>query len=874
MQELITSPTKKSLKIAAKVSQVAKVVSQIPQPKDFALMITGDIIYLSGKVQEISRKLNIMMDSYTDVPFEFLEDHINSVFDSTTSLINKFENYTEDNIINTRNKINATKEFIYDGTKDITSALVDLGSNHANEIFKLSNGIKDEIGYNRRNPITERNTQNALNSIGENSINAITDLSKDLQKNIDNVSNDILNNITDKSDFVKNEIASFQNQALSIINKIKSQIKSFSDSMDSAFGVKSMNAAGKNIMTFKKENISGSVFEETTTTLVNETTKCFGGIIENFSIGKFISGCASFAATTALLESGIMDLPKIDVERMLSEINGKRKIRNKSLPFDDLVQYDDKTFNKYKEKFEEILKKQRDEVRLNLSKENKKPSLIDEQKAINRSTKMLKDALTEKERSTLKSAIKEIRKKRRKARSAKITNKIKNTILDELKNFHKELKQLWNNVKKKWYNMMHTYEDSVKQIKECFTGDGPGNKSIDDICDDINLNFDKMITLCTVDLPVQISNVSVDISLPRAFGMCVSNFAQHIVQFFAEVKVIITFIGDIMRCIKNIVTDIRKLINIIMAGFKSLKNMINQLKDLFKMDWLLNLFKNTKNLFNNKMKEASVVLENSLQPVYVKDTQFYKDAMDNLYKSLNTIDVEIINDVIKSYEDWGNSICAYRSIKFKDKDFIDSLENYGTDEFTGYTIPIQTGCTNFEPEGYYYYHSDLVHRGFNNKGEYTLDEFKWGLSKNILFGHDENWIKRVAESRMRFLSLYIYNAANRNDLSGGVNMLKSNRQLYINDVNKKSVNAIDAFFWYYTEVNSENFMYDDPPCVDLEGNEIIPSKQQAHIKLNSDTGSVVTIDVGNGNTQKLFIKNASVKKGDYVNYNGRKYKIV
>ena len=99
----------------------------------------------------------------------------------------------------------------------------------------------------------------------------------------------------------------------------------------------------------------------------------------------------------------------------------------------------------------------------------------------------------------------------------------------------------------------------------------------------------------------------------------------------------------------------------------------------------------------------------------------------------------------------------------------------------------------------------------------------------------------------------------------------NNITLYKNAVNQKKVSRYDAFFWYKKEVTNDDFMFDEPILDATDGATY--KSQSAHIKLNSENGSVVTVDLGNGNIQKLFIKDANVKSGDYVNYNGKKYKI-
>lgn len=855
----LTSPVRKGIKIAASAVYIADAIAQMPKPSDFALMITSDILYLTGRVQKLSKNMNKLMETYTDIPLDFISDNINSMFDSSVSLLNKVENRTnninnyakgitkmeDDNIITSTVDMFATAEDLIQTTKS--------NIKYTSELAKLGNEPK------------------------------VPDAVDALNNYTDNVSS----KVTDVTGKAKEGIRGFQTQINEQLANVKKLIKEFSDSIDSAFGIDSTHSSMDSLSNYSNsiDNTSGNAFENMAATAVKSTTGAVADIVKNFSIGKFITGCTGIIATSTLMETGIMNLPRINVEKMLNNVTGKIKVKDKTKEvIDDLIQYDPETFNKYKKSFDDELKKQRNEIKKKLSQKTKLSSIVQENIAYNKAKQNFNNKmehLSISEKRDIKTAIKEIRKQRKKARNAKIANKIKDIILDELKRFVSDMKVFFKNVKNKWFDMIKRYKDTVKEIKDFFSG-GNGSKAVDNICKDINLNINTIIQLCTIDLPVQIANVSVDVALPRAFGMCITNFAQHIVQFFAEFKVIIKFISDLMRCVMNIIRDIKELLQLFFNGLNNLLKIIKDLKDMCSLSWLFKLIKNSKDQANNCIKNNIQILENSLQAIYLKDTPYYETRMEQL-ENMADIEDDVksqfdkdskeeddpIMKLINEWEKLGNeTIVAYKSLAFMKDDKTQEYIYEGNNEET-INITDEYGLTDGldnsnirmpKIKGYYYFHPDL---DFNDYTVFKSTHFGSWFGINI--------DKIIAKRRRRKHGRYIKKAASRNNQkNGGVAMLNHD-YFYHNYDTGINVNHWDAFYWYFSPETENTFYLSE---IDKENNNLNDNYIANNISTDFKYGSVVTIDLGNGKKQQLFIESHNVKTGDFVNYNGNRYKIV
>ena len=903
----IKKPIRKAIKTMARVAQIANAVSQIPQPKDFALMITSDVIYMSGKVQELTENLRELLDAYTDIPFDYLEYQLNGVMNTATGILDRVDSYATTNIneamkfaentvnmptalVNTSiNMYYTTSQTVLSITKN-TSALANIIEGDTESASEIRADLKDSIEILKNKNISAQEN---------NPLTKVADA-------IDQKRRNTVGYVDSTIDQAKSSINRQYQQIQDWINKIKENVDEFSKSVDTCFGVSTTgdSAAVANLkkLASLKDGAGDDEFDKLATTLVSESAKVTDSIIENFSIGKFVTACGGMTASILLVQTGLDRLPPISTEKIMSSINGiERKLVNSSVDFDDLVQYSPEAYKKYQEQFEEELKVQRNKIREKMSNKQKKLSLLNELKANNRARKEYLKKLKNGDYSgqssdELKSGIKQIRKKRKEARKGKRAKKLKDTILAQLKKFYEELKSLVNGVKEKWTSMMNNYKNSVKEIKKYFSKKGAGgNEAIERICDDIEQNYCDIVKLCKEDLPIQMAQVSVNVTLPRALGMCSPNFTQHMVQWFADIKIIIKFIMDLIKYVMNIINDINKLVAIILNGINNFNEIFAQLMKLLSLDWLLNLIEKIQNNFGKVIATTADLLENTLEPVYFEDTDDYEemmDAIDNLLElelpegqttksyvqtiysyvagnsklsnSLssaltydlardiyNQTESEGIEDKIEKLEDtldeMGKTIVAYRSVVFKRDEnnnyiYSDSTENKAANNYLS-----RSSISEPKIKGYLYYHPDLYH--------FDVSCFGGGFLGGLF-----------AKARRRRKSRYIKKAAKMSNRErGGVYMLKHKSKLFKNRKTNKNVSAWDAFYWYM--VTTEDI---DVDFLGTDNTETNISK----VVFNTKTGSVVLVDLGNGNTQKVFVENANVKSGDYVNYNGKKYKIL
>jgi hypothetical protein len=120
-------------------------------------------------------------------------------------------------------------------------------------------------------------------------------------------------------------------------------------------------------------------------------------------------------------------------------------------------------------------------------------------------------------------------------------------------------------------------------------------------------------------------------------------------------------------------------------------------------------------------------------------------------------------------------------------------------------------------------------------------------------------------------------------VTGGVALLKGYKGFGYTNKNKKyignSVNGFDAYYWYTKWTNDP--MDCDP---DFSNTEFVYDKDGNLVKNESFSRSVVTpvmttsngslVQVTDGDkTMKIFVEGKIVKSGDFVNVNGKKYRV-
>ena len=98
MADVINSGMRKSIKVMCVVAQTAQFISLMPKPKDFVTRIVGDVVYLSAQIQKLSDDMNKLLDSYADIPANYLMTQMNSITGSLSNITNRVNTYTQNAI--------------------------------------------------------------------------------------------------------------------------------------------------------------------------------------------------------------------------------------------------------------------------------------------------------------------------------------------------------------------------------------------------------------------------------------------------------------------------------------------------------------------------------------------------------------------------------------------------------------------------------------------------------------------------------------------------------------------------------------------------------------------------------------------------------
>ena len=131
---IINAGIRKGIKAMAVVAQTAQFVSLMPKPKDFVTRIVGDVVYLSSRVIKLSDDLNRLLDSYTEIPTNYLMTDLNSITGSLTGITDRLNIYSQNAVNqvvglgeNATNMITELTGSAIDTTGELTSAIVSLG---------------------------------------------------------------------------------------------------------------------------------------------------------------------------------------------------------------------------------------------------------------------------------------------------------------------------------------------------------------------------------------------------------------------------------------------------------------------------------------------------------------------------------------------------------------------------------------------------------------------------------------------------------------------------------------------------------------------------------------------------------------------------
>lgn len=876
MADVINSGMRRGIKTMCVIAQTAQFISIMPKPKDFVTRVVGDVVYLSAQIQKLSDDMNKLLDSYADIPANYLMTQMNSITGSLSNITNRVNTYTQNAINETmglsENAIDMVSTLtgtIIDTTGAVTDAVVGLGfsvaQTGANILGKtdIAEGIQNTCdvylewssdGFKESNESITR----PMNKIRQN----LTDKKTNSMGKVQGVANAVNDALTDSQKWVE-----------TLITDLRKKMSKLSNIVDNGFkDVTGMDSVSKGSQKISEELIytDGNKKAIEITTAV---TSSLSTVINNFSIGKVVAAFAGVLTQSIIVRTGLDQLPPIDFESMMYKIRNDMEMSPMEMyeqynnlmdetyrDLDELSKipndernYSDENYQEFLKEYEDDLKKQREDIRLFMKRTD-----ID--------NKIYQDTLSKRE---MRTAIKEVKKYRNKIKNAKQSKKLKDIIAEELDMFKKEAEYRSNSIKSDWQSMMKQYKDCIEEIKMFFQNGGSCDMFIDDCCKTINKDFNDIRELCK-NLGSQLVSCSIKIAMPADVGPVVPNPGYKIPDFLMDIKTIFKFIKDIITLIIDIINNINKLARLMINGLYNLNEIIKQLMKLIGLGWLMDLIQEIINLFEDNIAKAKNRLINTLSPVYFRDTEEYENTLDALEEYLQN---ETLTDNQSGHLKEATDLLKYVSVTDKnakslvskinetsgkyDKDkieeLVEELDDKG-DIVVAYKSPI------IQEIGESSTVSDLVNgKQMNN----DIKFIGWHFFHPNLEHTGDTYYNTLGIIFKKIQSKIIKKASKKSHKSrGGVYMLKNkNIGLPITKLDT----AYNGFYWYtyYTE--------------DLEKDcfERTASNNQSFIDsvIRSENGSIVRVTDINGQVQNVFVANTNVRKGDYVNVNGIKYRV-
>lgn len=927
MAEIITQPIRKALKVMVQISQCARVLRLMPTPQDFALRLIGDMRIIVRSVNNISTRINEILDRYSSIPGELLL----SGFDDILKELDNINDYTKFAIQETTDlmstTVKSTKEMtdaVGSATSAITSASLQIGGGLAYGTVALGANIKLAMTGNGRRKMTNAVVQDAV----DGKI-AMTDMQEEIDRRVDegagnwdDTAKSIRDwtetsaaNSTEKIDSAFEKTGEGLNNAVEWIDKqkegadkvvdntvgaliekvenakreveekiqrVRDAFNKFTKDFDDAFGF----INGKHFAEDTFRNMSNTANEMGTPVYdeLGEVTGEIADFIKNFNIGKMVTALGGIVVGAGAASIAMDLLPSIDTDRMLRDIIGGRDTKyydkmaqlqyNKyyesepdllevpdvpwRLSKDDLETYNADGYNKYLEEYAEENDKARSEILEKMQTDLLNATSRAERKEVYKENRELM--------KENKSALKAMRKVRRDTIKARQIERYKGFLSIEIDYLKKQCVAMKTNIKQEWDTMMAQYKAALTEIKNCFCKEGGGGcETIDRCCDRINEDATKIVEMCQA-LPIQLVSTVSKVPCPYALGMCFDMPVHKILSFLMDLKVIITFIKDLIRLVLDIIAQIVIIIKLIFGGLQKMAELMKTLKDLIGIDKILNMVDYITALFKPKLAEAKILLENSISPIYYNETEDYERRVSDIEKILegdlsNKVDIEAF-----SYTDDVNARNKYKKIfggrtKSEDEieEWLEELEAKGDREIVAYRSPIMND-TGDDFVGWVFYHAyayDYMYKGWSST---------WKRRKNRL-------IKKASKK----------NKLVQGKLIGGVAQLKRDKSFgyYDRKGNYKgnSVTGFDAYYWYTKWTNDPmdcepdfdnvEFVYDDDG--NLVYNENFNSNTVSPIQTTAN-GSLVEINDGN-KTMRVFVEGKVVKSGDFVNVNGVKYRV-
>lgn len=849
MADVINSGMRKSIKIMCVTAQTMQFISLMPKPKDFVTRVVGDVVYLSTLVQKLSDDMDKLLDSYADIPANYLMTQMNSITGSLSNITNRLNTVSQDTI----NEAMGLGE----NTLDMVSELSDTVS------LILRKESEDELEWTG-------DGFKQLNS-ADRAKQKVTDKKNQAMGTVQGVADTINGGLSDANKWVETLIKELREKMAKLNNIVDSGFKNVT-------GLSSVSTGAQKIsqeVTYQDEN-------KKTVEITTAVAESLDTVIKNFSIGKVVAAFTGVLTQSIIVRTGLDKLPPIDFESMLYKIRSDiemtpedmykqynaltneayRELEELDEISEDERNYSAENYEEFLKEFDEEIKKQREDIRLYMKRTD-----ID--------NKAAQGTLSKRE---MRSAIKEVKKYRNKVKKAKQTSKLKDIIGEELDRFWEEAGYRSNTLKSDWQSMMKQYQDCIAEIKGFFQNGGSCDMFIDDCCNAINKDFNDIKELCK-NLGSQLICSSLKMVMPADIGTVVPNPAYKISDFWMDIKTIFKFIKDIITLVIDIMNNINKIARLMINGLNNLKEIIKQLMDIVGLKWLMDLIQEIIDAFGDNVQKASAKLTNMLSPVYFSDTEEYEHTLEALEEYLE-------NESITKEQDGyiKDSIGLLKGVSSTDKgarnlisqlsdasgDFdrdkieavIDELDERG-DVIVAYKSPIikEIGKTTTVSDlvdgkpmdndlkfiGWHFFHPNLDHTGNTYYSSSMLSPFLFPIG-DILKRIKSKIIKKASKKSHK--------------KKGGVYMLNQKR---VGTILTKIDSAYAAFYWYtyYTEDLEKD-------C--FEGQAADNSSFVDNV-MRTENGSIVQVTDINGQTLKVFVANTNVRSGDYVTVNGQRYRV-
>lgn len=878
--ELINSTMRKGIKTMCIVCQTAQVVYLMPKPKDFVTRIVGDVVYLSAQVKILSDEMNKLLDSYAEIPGNYLMTQMNSITGSLSNITNRVSTYAQNAVDqalglgeNIVQEFGALTGGVIDAAGEATKAVVSLGSAIAESGSNIIGQTDVASDIHDGTEVILEWTGNGFNNATEK----VTSSLNDVTNKINDAKQTANGKIEDKANEINQKIEDAQKFVSDIITGLRDKMKKLEEKLDGGFkdvtGMNSVANESDKIRQALKESGNDSVTAQATDAIASSLSY----VIKNFSIGKAVTAFTGLLTQSVIVRLGLNELPPIDFESMLCKVRSDMEMSTEDLynqynkitkelddDYNDYIKFgedavkipsEDRDYNmdNYKEfikTYEGELKTQRDKIRTLMK--------------YNTDTNGESDAVVKKE---LRSAIKEVQKYRKQVKNAKQAKTLQSIIGDELDNLKSEAQYRLNSIRDDWKDMMQQYKDAVKEIKEFFSKGGSCDMFIDDCCDRINKDCNDIKDLCK-NLVTQLIGSTVKVAMPADIGTVFPNPAYKIADFWMDIKTILKFIKDLISLILDIILHINKLARLMLNGINSLVDCFKQLMELLGLKWLMDLIQSIIDLFSKKLTDDKEIFENTLSPVNFNETDVYENTMEVFeYLSdgngvVDTTEQRSIlssaESMLKSLGDDGKKMAdkvskirrAKKAMKDDDlEEIFDDFESFG-ETMVAYRSPIlektgeKTSVSDIVDNGkdwkedmgfigWHYFHPDLNHTG----SKYYSSKLMKKIKSKIM--------KRAAKTG--------------NKANGGV------RKLYKSKVGKLTSKnrtiAYNAFYWYdYYTTDIEDLGYVSDA---LENATFIKSSVQ------TNNGSIVELNDG----RKVFVAESGIRSGDYVSVNGVKYRV-